>query len=1833
MKKIIYLLIVVSICACQRKPGSEQVSPETPQFQTEKLDLNKALIHYPASLLSSSSTLEFEFKEPVVPAHFIGIKLDKDPLSFEPAIRGDAQWTSQKVLIFKPVELLPPGKTIKVTLNGKAALGEQKNVNDFTFTFKVAEQEVIGLAGDFVAMPDEKNKVRYEGQIKFSQPVDLNSVKNDLEARGPDGRLKLEISQSSKANILLVQSSSVKREKNGKGFTFNLPGKYTANNKPWQQKVILPGINVFRVLAHMDMSDPAADVYTYGIRFSDPVRENMDLSGFVTISPDIEFVTKVKGKYLTVEGQFQPGKEYTINIAKGFPSVYGTELVDDYSEKFYLNNIKPELNWLSEGVYLPTSNDFKLQFKSVNIARVLVKVYEIYPQNIGFFIQDNVIEDNSNDFSSDYYYYRGYRDLDRVAEIIYENRIDISSIKNKWIKTELNLGPVFQNKRNSVFVVNLTFDQNDLTGKPVSNRNQLGENDLYFAGGDYYSDPCRSGYYYSRGDMNKLLISSDIGLTVKKAGDGIHVFAANILTAKPMSGLKLELYNYQNKLMESKITNSNGYAFFTEDGSYIFGRDNAGIALIKLNHHQWELNNFDIAGYAGEVKGVNAFIYTDRGVHRPGDTIYLSAIIRMNSKSPSEDQPVLLTIKNARDQNVLEAKTKCGFNGHVFFSVPTDLTDPTGNWMAFLKIADQTFTKTLKVETVKPNRLKIVADVPERISAPDNTLHGTITSNYLFGAPAANLKTNVRLELSHKEFIVPKFSEFTFSTPLKYFSPMDFRVYEGNLNEDGQAEINYSMDNLKNANGLVRGMLHTTVYEKGGSFTENYKNITISPFTAFVGVGNIFSNGTARFGEKYNIPVIVVDQAGDPVSGEHVQIEWYVERDHWWWHYDRRDQRDFKRSKSTFLIEKSDLTSNTKPVNYNITIEDYGRHYIEITDLSSGHTSGFFFYVSQWGRVAITEGVKERNYLEIYSDKNVYQIGDNAQLSFDTPGEGMVVLCLEKGDKILHREWKRISGNHITFDIPVTDKMIPNCYASVFLVQPHNQNTNDLPMRLYGVKTLYVEDSSTHLPLALSVPAELRPGQDFSVKVTSEASQKASYTIAVVDEGLLDLTAFETPSPWNFFFQKIMLAVKTLDNYDEIIGILYPDIDKYFTIGGDELEEGRLKRLDQTGVKRFIPVVLYHEPVTIKPGETVETRFTMPNYIGSVRVMVIGAAGNSYVSLEETIPVKQELMVLPTIPRVTRPGDTFAVPVSVFSMDDAIKSVNLSLNLSANLKAVGAKTIKVPFSKPGEKDTLFMVQTGNAVGADTIRVEATSGPFKADYTVHLPVSSQNPFYTDVTDTMVLKGQSVTVVPKKFGLEGTNSARIVFSRLPDLQLDERLRYLIRYPYGCIEQTVSSAFPQLFLNSLIDLRDYQKQEVTDHINEAIKKLTNFQYQSGFSYWPVSRFSRSEYSDWGTSYTGHFLLEAKDKGYYVPDDLYKHWLNDAKDNAKRVNTDNHRYQTYRLFLLALAGSPDMGAMNLVRENYLNKLDPLSRKLLAAAYYISGQKDAATAIDRTTAEIPGYRELSGTYGSALRDRAMMLYLCKKMEDNKTATLILKNVMDSFSKRGWYSTQETAMALLGISSYYKDMPGTGGMVKFKVKIAGEKDLTIELSGYQNTMDVTGMWDKEITISTENSEPLFVTLYREGIPLESRIKTENQGIELTRTFYNQLGYPVEMEVQDQGQSFWVVYTVKNIYGGHLEELALTSVFPAGWEIINTRLTGADLPDWIRKMNVTSGEYMDIRDDRVNWFFDLYSGRQVSFAVNINPTFKGTFHLPPVAVEAMYSPEYYARIEGGQVSVK
>ncbi|MBD3421598.1 MAG: hypothetical protein GF398_15895 [Chitinivibrionales bacterium] len=1837
MKRVFLLGALAALLSCQQR--STERAGKTPSRVREQLeefsDLNDAVVSQPPRIMSVAAAIDLTFNTAVIPQHQSGKMLDKSPFLFEPSIKGSAQWLSQTLIRLTPSVNLKPGTTYKGTFIGKIAFGEQRNVNDYTFKFKTAEQEVLSFSADFVPHTSGKNMVRLAGSITFAQPVDISRVKKDLTCKRDKKRINIDLAaDKADPHTAHISMAPVKRGGTGQLYRFTLPESYMANKKKWQKDVILPAANVFKVLAHMDLGQPQQNKSTYGIRFSDPVKKDMNLSGFITIEPKIDFSLAIERKYLKLIASFVYGRNYTIKIAKGFPSELGTKLADEYEASISFTNLKPEIKWVSSGIYLPSDNQFTVQFQSVNVREVHITVTRIYENNLGFFIQNNVLHDRKPNARRRHYgSSQTYSDLNRVGKRIHNNHLTLTSDKNRWVTTDIDLSSAFANKKNAAFVIQCSFRSHDLCGRCINDRNDFKDGDLYYADEDYYNNPCEDGYYYRHGVVSKLLIASEIGLTLKSAGDGLHVYAVDALQARPVADMPLAKYSYQNQLIERLVTDANGHVKFSNNkGHYVRGEGRASLALIRLNHPAWELSSYDISGVDEGKSGIDAFIYADRGVHRPGDTVFLSAIIRSDRKAPPREQAVRLKVSNPLDQTVFEEQQPCGANGHVSFAVPTDLQAPTGNYRAELKVAGEYRTQMLKIETVKPNRLKVAIDIPDTVISAHGKVSGAIESRRLFGTPAADLRTVVKGSFSARPLSIPVLTDYTFGHPLRSWNRRQKEVLDHPLDEEGKASLVHTIDDVKNIPELLHARYKATVYEKGGGFTAQTKSIIVAPHRSYVGIKNPFRWSSAQTGETYKLPIVLTDINGKLITGRRLKVRWYVSKRSWWYDYGNRAKKDFRTRKYTYKIAEYNLVSDNKPVMQKIEIDDNGQHLIEVIDEQGGHSAGMFFWASSWGQEAPVKNAP-RPLLSIASDKNVYYTGDEAVLTCETPKEGVALFTIEQGSRILHQEMRRISQSKTSFSISLSDEYVPNCYATISLVQPANRNDNDLPLRIYGIKPLMVENASTRLNLNLQTPKELEPNEKFDISVTSPGPREATITIAIVDEGLLDLTGFETPDAWNHYFQKRRLAVTTRDNFDEILSRLTPDPDNTFSIGGDFADE-RERRAGESKVQRFKPVVLFAGPTTIKPGKISHLSFVMPNYVGSVRVMLVGCARHSYISQEKTIPVRQPLMVLPTVPRVARPGDIFDVPVSVFAMTDDVKNATVNCTVSKNLSILGVATARCTFAKPGEQDIAFSVQVGEAIGKSEIIVNASSGQHRASDTISLPLTAPNPYYVKVTDTTVSSQAVLSLTPRPLGIEGTNRTRLAVSRFPDIQLSKRLKDLIGYPYGCIEQTTSSAFPQLYVGKLVDLKSYQNLSVTDNINAAINRLQSFRTGGGFTYWPRSRYYNYEVSDWGSSYAGHFLIEARKAGYHVPEDLFDHWLDYAQRNAKVVNDQNHRYQTYRLFLLSLAGKPHTGAMNLVRENYLNSLDPLSKKLLAGAYYMAGRQDAAAIVDKhVRTEITSYRETGGTWGSALRDRCMIAYIAHLMNDQKTAVRLLRSIARNFRPGGWYSTQETAFALLAICTIYAHADIIAGSRTFTFAVNGKKPQKLTLKGYQITRDITEHFGKEITLSTSKKEPLYVSLFEEGIPLEDVITTEQQGLELTRNFYDEDGNPIALDRIGQGDQFWVRYRVQSATQEQLEELALSSVFPSGWEIINPRMENIEPPQWVKNIDPSRGKYMDIRDDRVNWFFDLDYRGQANFVIQCNASFAGTFRYPPVTVEPMYSPESYARIVSQTVKVK
>ncbi|HMB99505.1 MAG TPA: alpha-2-macroglobulin family protein, partial [Flavobacteriaceae bacterium] len=746
------------------------------------------------------------------------------------------------------------------------------------------------------------------------------------------------------------------------------------------------------------------------------------------------------------------------------------------------------------------------------------------------------------------------------------------------------------------------------------------------------------------------------------------------------------------------------------------------------------------------------------------------------------------------------------------------------------------------------------------------------------------------------------------------------------------------------------------------------------------------------------------------------------------------------------------------------------------------------------------------------------------------------------------------------------------------------------------------------------------------IKVSEKNKKAMTYTIAVVEEGLLDLTRFKTPNAWDEFYKREALGVKTWDVFDDVIGAYSGSIDQVFAIGGDgNAAAGKNKKAN-----RFKPVVTYLGPFELKAGENKTHTIKLPNYIGSVRTMVV--AGNNktdaYGSADKAVQVKKPLMVLASLPRKLSPGEKVTLPVTVFAMENKVKNVNISLKLSDGISIVGEQTRALSFDKPDEQMTYFELNVSKAKGINTVEVVASGNGEKSTYKVELDVVNPNPITSKSIDKTLEANATQSLDFSTFGVVGTNSATIEFSTMPPMDFSRRLQYLIQYPHGCVEQTTSGVFPQLFLNDIFDLTFDKKQQIQSNIENGIKRLAYFQQPNGgMSYW----MGENTANDWGTSYAGHFMIEAEKKGFVLPLTFKSNWLKYQKQAARDWRPSYRTYnsdlaQAYRLYTLALAGSPDLASMNRLRE--FSEISNEAKWRLAAAYALAGQKEASEDISqRANINFQPQKYNYYTYGSIDRNRAMALETMVLTKNSKTRELA-QYIAKDLSGNNWMSTQTTAYSLLAMAKMVKANGGKALNLTYTINgktetinsknVIAQRELKV-LDG-NNTMSFTNNKDNVIHVRVLNSGKLSL-----GNEL-----AEQRGLSVSVVYKDLKGNKIDVTKLQQGQDFVATVSVSNMKNENVNNVALTQIFPSGWEIVNTRFTA------FGDTTVSQARYTDIRDDRVNFYFDLNKkGKHgtKTFNVMLNASYLGTYYLPGIQAEAMYDNEYLVRTKGNWITVE
>jgi hypothetical protein len=604
---------------------------------------------------------------------------------------------------------------------------------------------------------------------------------------------------------------------------------------------------------------------------------------------------------------------------------------------------------------------------------------------------------------------------------------------------------------------------------------------------------------------------------------------------------------------------------------------------------------------------------------------------------------------------------------------------------------------------------------------------------------------------------------------------------------------------------------------------------------------------------------------------------------------------------------------------------------------------------------------------------------------------------------------------------------------------------------------------------------------------------------------------------------------------------------------------------------------------------------------------------------EKTVPVRQDLMILPTLPRVIRPDEIFDLPVSVFVAHPDIRSVQVSVETS-DLFLTTPPTVKtVNFTAPGDKIVSFRINATQALGQGSVRIKAVSGSRRAESEIFIPVLATNPKMVASASWEIPPGQTREIQVQAIGIKGTNEVSLEASALPPFQLQKRLLFLISYPHGCLEQTLSTAFPQLYLKQLIKLSEEEQKRIERHINTAIEKLRGFQtVTGGFSYWP----GQNDIHEWTSSYAGYFLLEAARLGFHVSTgaiELWKKYQKSLANSWTEGDAQSRLNQAYRLYTLALGKDPDLGAMNRLRE--IQGLDSVQAILLAGAFQAGGQTDAAEdLLKNCRLNTNTYRDDRYTFGSALRDKAIMVRTLVQMGKGSRAKKIVEEIAQDLSQDTWYSTQETAYSLLALSSYYGGSPAN----PFRFKVAWDKEGAEEIAAtvpfFQKFYSPFTATERKLTITNPGQNQLFLTIYKSGIPPAGKEKAAESNIRLQVEYQDMKGETMAVERLTQGSDFKVKISISNLTQNNLSNLALTHMVPAGCQIANPRLLEGDTPQGYF-------DYQDIRDDRIYTYLTLNGGAKKVFFVVLNASYSGKFYLPGIAVESMYDSAVHANNTG------
>lgn len=1532
--------------------------------------------------------------------------------------------------------------------------------------------------------------------------------------------------------------------------------------------------------------------------------EGLDNSN-ITIMP---FVNKI-----IIKGNFQKDVAYSIKVSQGVKGISGTTLKNDFlKNNIYVNKKQPSLSFVDSGNVLPSINNKKINFNSVNISKVKLEVVKVYTNNITQYLKLYSNEYGINEWEL----------KDDLGDVIFTKEYEIDSKEDQVIKNSIDLSNTIDTK--GIYYVKLS---------------AIGQDSIDYDIGKY-GEPNSFGYdgdvIYARAE--KTIILSDIGIVANSNNSKLDLKLLNLNTLNPISGARLEFINSKNQTLEEGTTNSNGeYKSKTnlDKVFYVLVKYGNEFNVLYLRGSQINYSDFDIGGSL-DGSDLKLYTYTDKGYYRPGDEINVSLIARSKEKM-NDNQPFEYSFiapdGSTKINNEIVKESK---NGFYTFKIKTNMNDLTGAWTLSIKFGGKEVTQKVFIESKIANTIAIDTDedkIYSKADVKDGIMDFKFFFKYLSGANVDKGSfVSFDYSLIEKDTQSKKYREYSFGNPSNY--KYQFRSFVETTLDDDSGAVNLKLDmpeTLQNKNLYLNTIVN--VSDANGRYSTETKVFKIINRENSVGVQKVSQNEN-----EASVKYILLNEKTDSlVAGKKLKYRIYNKEYNWWYDYYYNDgEKSFKENIETVLLEEGEITSASSPELLKVTKLGDGINFIEIEDEETGHSSGVFVYNYHYGDK--NHGTIEN--LNITSDKEKYNIGDIAKVKYSGAVGSKALVTIEKDGKIIKEYWKTLTVKDNEETIVIEKDFFPNAYVNISVFQKYVDKQNDKPLRLYGSVPLMVDDKSKILTIQVDTKTEVLPGGDLKIKLSNKENKKMYYEVFLVDEGVLRMTNYKKPDPYKFFYEKRAKLVQSYDNFSNIIERYSDKVANRLKTGGGDFEEDELARpmaaeaaykkedMQLFGdAQRFANLTIFRGVAESNENGNAVVDVKLPNFFGTMRLFVVAVSDESYGSIEKSISVKAPIIVETSAPRVLKVGDKFTVPVTLFPIEKAIgdSEITLAYNGKTYNKKVNVKDGK-------SEKVLFELEAPAKVGTTKIDIDFKSSKYSYKDTINLNVDTNYPYQYSEKSIVLGPSQEFTLSASEYKnfVNGSISSNLTLSSHQKLGIEKLIKSLLDYPYICLEQISSKGMAMLYIDNLTT-DPIEKNDAKNEINAIIGKLNNnYQLRNGaFAYWPGS-----QEEGISTVYAIRFLIEAKEKGYYVPETMYENAK--AYLNSIAMRTDVPKVEV--LYLLAAIGDPNVSEMNIVFDRYYKDISVVEKWRLLAAYSKIGEKDFAR---KEAEKLP--RKAERKDGSYYADDSAEILKYYTVIYGMADKELYDSVLAMAKSDVWLTTYEKANIVQALAGDGKTSPEKKNL-SFKVIIDG-KEQNLELRDGEYTLKNLGIKEnaKKIVVKNTSSDKLYVNSFYKGKPVKYDEKDESKNITITRKFVDMSGKEIDVKNLKAGTRFKMILTSK-LTNADSPDISLLQILPSGWEFDNTQvnvqssggdmMSSASIDEEEYRVNSSSNvNYVDIKDDRVAYFYPLYSGENKVIEINLVAVTPGTYRLPGTKVESMYNYDYRAYLKGFEVKVK